>query len=249
MIFALYKIEPRYRGRILCALLVAVILTGSGCVYLRLARLRGQLAEFNKHFDVRERPQPTIIAHEPLFYPQDPIKLTHLEPSRTVETEAGLQQDYIFEKIYEGTARDERNFDFVVNMLYVDGRLREMTLPSQFVGFLTEDALSAIFDGVDDARINPLGQKATWQAPERPERMSTKNEILSYLGVPTREEREEGELVLVYRYALQSGENPQGETEDAAQFVLKLDAETERLLNTDVKFGRIAFTIDFKAQE
>ena len=80
-------------------LLGALLLCLSGCVWLRLLEVKGQVSEFDQNFDVEITDRLALRFRHPVMYAEDFRYLTELDPTRIEPSPPGMRWTVDFHKL------------------------------------------------------------------------------------------------------------------------------------------------------
>ena len=129
-------------------------LTVSGCFYLRLQRVKGQLAEFDEYFEIKEGEKFCLISKEPVLFPSDLTRIMEQKP--TMESVSGdrLFYDYILEKQYPVQKDEVGNHDISVRFVFVKNKLAESHIDKRFFAVIPKAVFLAILKAMGNAKVD-----------------------------------------------------------------------------------------------
>ena len=228
--------------RVLMILLAIGIAAGSGCVYWRLLKFKGQLNNFNEHFEFVSLGSYSLILKHPLLTGADFDQLMEVEPSEKLVSESSCQRIYRYEKDppdqspllvysfhFEGDLLTRIDFPEQFNRLYPGGTLPELL---QAFG-------SASVDRDDQStHSNSFDHELRRDLPDL-------DLVMEVLGEPSdlsQGESGNGEE-LIFRYRLQTSTTGKNEEKRRAAGVFFFDAEGE-LTRLDARIGKHEMRFD-----
>ncbi len=194
------------RKKIAFSLLALVIFsTVTGCVYLRFLKLKNQMADFNKNFEITEDKGLSLVFLNPVLKKSDMVWLMGTEP--TIMEVDGSPDNWIYElkKRYRGKKNEEGDFDIPLDLTYKKNKLTVFTMPERFTKYFSKSLFEKFLSTLGQAEIDKGEKQAnsTYEGASKTEIPTTK-EIRAVLGNPysggvTKEAR-----TFIYRYKILS---------------------------------------------
>lgn len=126
----------------------------SGCFYLRLQKVKGQLADFDEHFEIKEGQKFSLIAKEPVLLPSDIVRIMKEKPSSEVMMEDRLFYDYVLEKQYPGDKDEPDNYDISIRFVFIQDKLSESHIDKRFFAAIPKEMFIAILKAVGNAEVD-----------------------------------------------------------------------------------------------
>lgn len=227
--------------------LLFIIVSISGCMYLRLLKLKAQLSDFEKYFELQDEQKFTLVFLEPVLLNEDLVWLLKSDPVSKEDTERGELWTYVFEKQYTDTKDEKENFDIPVDMLFHKKKLKEVRFPERFLKYLSKPLLAKMFRSMGDAEISKLSRTADSEFKgNNPLEIPSKQEIVDLLGNPFSVKNPDGKSKFIYRYKVRkttSGSNGE-EFELTTKFTFR--QENDKLLKAEGDLnGLLDMTMDF----
>lgn len=149
--------------RLIPALALGLILfLLSGCVYLRLFKLKNQLHDFDAHVVVQLEKGLSLSFPEPVVRDQDFVYITDSQPSqiRTLSEEPKIEDwDWRFEK--ELIGEDGEAFSIVFRTRFEQGYLTRIDFDEKLLEAIPPGFIVELFRSLGDAKINKLRKSAT----------------------------------------------------------------------------------------
>jgi len=174
----------------------------SGCFYLRLQRVKGQLAEFETYFEIKKGEKFSIIAKEPVLFSADLVRIMKTEPvfkSQVGDTNE-FYYDYIFEKLYPAAKDEGDNYDITFRLMFTEDKLSEARIDKKFFAVIPEAVFVSIIKALGKSavdrkhrRISMSGEAIGAEEIHVPD----VNEVVLLLGRPYAKDG----LVYSYKYA------------------------------------------------
>jgi len=184
------------------AVLLALIPLLSGCVYLRLNKLRIQMADFQKYAVFLDDPGPGMMLKEPVLLPGDLAWLTGLSPSTK---EGGAERSILSYKLVKRAAKNSGEKPAALRsealFMFANDKLARVQLPPQYNAILNGRVIAQLMKRADKAEINQGSKQAAW-AVEDSSILPGMNQIRRALGHPSKLETKDGEIILTYWYDL-----------------------------------------------
>jgi len=184
-------------------IVIVLVFSLAGCVWLRLLALKYQLEKFDENFATEVSDHFTLVFKNPVLLSGDFVELAHLLPTSRERTPEGSRWIQAFHKIdAQGQLQPGVDFFFTLDFDKDDyltrwdfSRIFMTMVPAQFF----EDSIRSLAKGrVDEAshkfRVDPKDRaKITVKPPSL-------REITAALGEPLEKTSEEGKKVYVYRF-------------------------------------------------
>lgn len=231
-------------------ILLALLL--SGCVWLRLLEIKNQLAEFddNVRIEVANR---HFIVHllRPVLLSEDFTYLSKLNPSRVEPLPGGAYRWYLDFRIDPARTLEQKarrvsfvmtwtprnrlaSFDFSpLFMEMAPAAFLEASIRSLGVGKVDQDRKQLKVDPEDLPRLTASLPKA--------------GDILSVMGPPLEDHRQDGLRLLVYRFLAESQPvEPEYEARRVAEAKLYFDARKDGLIRLKGQFAGLKLSIDYR---
>ena len=194
------------RKKIAFSLLALVIFsTVTGCVYLRFLKLKNQMADFNKNFEITEDKGLSLVFLNPVLKKSDMVWLMGTEP--TIMEVDGNPDRWIYElkKRYRGKKKEEGDFDIPLDLTYKKNKLTVFTMPERFTKYFSKSLFEKFLSTLGQAEIDKGEKQAnsTYEGASKTEIPTTK-EIRAVLGNPYSGRVTKDEKTYVYRYKILS---------------------------------------------
>ena len=233
---------------ILCLGLLSIIISVTGCMYARFLKLKAQLSNFEKYFELQDEQKLTMVFLEPVLLNDDIVWLLKSDPISRKETEGGELWTYVFEKQYAGTDDEKEDFDIPVDMFFHEKKLKEVRFPERFLKYLSKPLLAKMFQSMGDAEISKLSRTADSEFKgNNPLEIPSKGQIVELLGEPFSVENSDGKSKFTYRYKLrETTSGPNGEAfrlttkfvfQQGGDKLLKAEGDLNGLLDMTMDFS------------
>ncbi len=170
--------------------LVALMLSLSGCVYLRLLGFKNQLKSFEKNITVDPVPGLSLQFHKPIVRDSDFVFITNSRATRQVKISEAPNEEvwtWMFEK--QRGKNTHRLYSLNFTTYFEDGLFSQMEIDETFVQLLGKEFTLAMFKSMGKAKINTLRRSATAEVdidslPDVP--LPSLETIFQVMGEPTR---------------------------------------------------------------
>lgn len=233
-------------------MIIVMLLTLSGCVWLRLLEIKNQLADFDDNVRVEVADQHFILhLLNPVLYSDDFVYLSKLEPSRVEYLPGGAYRwhlDFHFDPAQSKEQKsqivsfimtynaEQRLASFDFSPLFVEmapPAFLEASIRSLGAGTLDQDKRQLKVDPEDLPKLNASLPKSA--------------NILSVLGAPAETSREAGLRVLIYRFkAAAKPVDKEYEERRLAEARLYFDPDRDELIGLKGKFAGLKLSIDYR---
>lgn len=231
-------------GGVLLGLVVGL----TGCVYLRLLALKGQLNEFDKYVEVHDRGDLVLVFKKPVLSAPDLLWLTKLQPTEKRGTAPEERWSWTLEKVALPNLVETEPHQLTFVTGFVSNKLTEIAIPQRFLTVVPGRGVVALFKAFGHAEI--LEKQRTASADLRGDQLRKELPVLTtadadrLLGWPHETQAEEAHLVWLYRYTLNT---PQAAdpARKLAWAKLTFDRETQRLLQLEARFAGLGFHVKF----
>lgn len=200
--------RPKKAITAVCLLGIAILI--SGCVYLRLLHLKGQIARFDDHFRVDTAQDVVIHFLDPVLLEAD-MEAIGFKPTSMTGDEGRQVWGYVFKKLVRDGFAEGDQHDILIDIAFHEGKLARVTIPEQYFDPLPKAFLVELFKSVGEAKIDVVKRRivanpshANEGSPETPPVFSniTESIVTTVLGQPYAQTQDDGKTVLEYRYRL-----------------------------------------------
>ncbi|MCI5137856.1 MAG: hypothetical protein D3922_05450 [Candidatus Electrothrix sp. AR1] len=193
---------------LLVLILISCSLTVSGCVYLRLLKVKRQFKQFDKYVMVDKKDGLTLSFLQPILY-EDDIKWLGLSPVFQ-ETKSGVKiWRHVLKKIYNNNPSETGNYDLVIDTRYQNKKLHALYLPERYFKHISKDFFIFLFKymGNSDMDLDKANNTVRHTGGDIDTKHSLslvkQDNILKMLGVPYLIESKNGTHSLEYHYKVQ----------------------------------------------
>lgn len=188
-------------------LLLLLLHSLAGCVWLRLLELKNQLGNFDENFATEASDHFTLVFKHPMLLNGDFIELAKLEPTSKSPTPWGSRWVQAFHKI-DGQGRQQPGVDFFFTLDFDrDDYLTRWDFSKVFMAMVParffEDSIRSLAKGkYDEAskkfKVDPKDRATITVKPP------TVREIVAALGEPLQKAEDGGKTVYLYRFQVDS---------------------------------------------
>ena len=222
---------------------LVIISTATSCVYLRFLKLKNQMADFNKNFEVSEENGLSLIFLNPVLKKSDMVWLMGTEP--TIMEVNGNPDNWIYElkKRYRGKKNEEGDFDIPMNLTFENNKLTVFNLPKRFAKYFSKALFAKFLSTLGQAEIDKDDKQAnsTYEGASKTEIPTTK-EIRAVLGKPYMLKPAMDDFAYVYRYKILS---PDPEKNLGVKFTFIFNKETDFLESVVANIKGLKIRISF----
>jgi hypothetical protein len=231
-------------------LLIVLIISLAGCVYLRLLEVKHQLADFEHHCSLEDRDDLGVNFRSPVLLKEDILFLAKRGPTFAEDGPKQGTWEYHFIKQYLPHQEEARGtYDLPVRLFFRENKMNRGTLPERFCRLMPRAFLIEVFRAIGRVHVNPANRHAQGEFYENQEKWGTplpkKQDFLRLLGEPYSEENTETTSTLTFRYLLQRGGHDQSPRPDAWARLTFLKAG-ENPIRMEAKFAGLRLTLTFQ---
>jgi hypothetical protein len=227
------------------ALLLSAVLILNGCILERIFRVKNQLCDFDKNFQIELSEGFRVVLREPVMLDEDITWLAGAEPSEQKFVGDELVMTYYAERKW---AKPDGQYDLPIELRFVrlDGeyRLKEGYLSKNLTHILTGKLLTQIMQSVCKSEKSLVKRQIkidirTLDRTLLPDR----SEIAALLGPPNSNSADEHKLV--YDYQLRNN----AAIAIGTTIEINFDDTNEKILRIKVKYLRYHLDADFEKGE
>ena len=188
-------------------ILLIFIVLSTGCVYLRLLKVKRQLNDFENNFELNDQNGLKFAFKNPVLLSDDIIWLMKHDPLSREQSENGEIWVYVLEKQYLDDNADKVNYDIPIIFYVRDDKLVEMTFPERFLKNLSKPLLIKMLGSMGKSSISKSTRSAgTEFKGSNSDEIPKKRYIISVLGKPYRDETTDHTETLTYLYNLKKSD-------------------------------------------
>jgi hypothetical protein len=230
-----------YPNRTLLVFLSTALIL-NGCILERIFRVKNQLCDFEKNFQIEISEGFRVLLRKPVMLDEDITWLAGAEPSEQQFIGDELIMTYIAER---KAIQSNGQYDLPVELRFVrlDGqyRLKEGCLGKNLTDMLTDELLTQIMKSVCKAEKSLVNQQITIDIKNLDRSLlPARSEIIAILGPPNPNSGTEHDLF--YDYQLKDNDAVDKETTIEIDF----DDANEKIVGIKVKYLRYHLDADFE---
>lgn len=229
----------------------ALVLSLSGCVWLRLLELKNQLGEFDKNFESKVEPNGyTLSFKQPVVFAEDLTYLSKLQPSWKETHAYGQHWFYNYKKVDVNGQFVSPQVSIVHQLGFSNNKLlNTWVFPPNLLAMTPAPFLELSLRGLGFSKIfkSKRQVKATFdKLPKVQTPVPTKDNIIAVLGDPLEIQKQDFGLLYIYHFQLDTDTVEEG-YEDNKFMEIKLGfiADSEALLKLWTKFMGMKISIDY----
>ncbi|MGZ8242300.1 hypothetical protein [Methylomagnum sp.] len=223
----------------------------SGCVWLRLLEIKGQLADFDNHVRVEVADRHFILhLHHPVLTSEDFMYLTKLRPSRS-ETLPQGHRDFLDFRIDPAATKKQAAKTISFALSYSpEHKLAAFDFSPLFLEMAPPIFLEASIRALGSAKVDQ-GKKQLkvdpGDLPKLSAQLPHRQDILNVMGPPAEDFPHEGLRILLYRFKAEAEPvEPDYEKRRLAEAKLFFDPATDELVRLSGKFAGLKLAIDYR---
>jgi hypothetical protein len=240
----------RLLGKKISIIFLLFIVSSTGCVYLRLLKVKRQLNDFENNFELNDQNGLKFVFKNPVLLSDDIIWLMKNDPLSRGQYENGEIWVYVLEKQYLDENTDKVNYDIPILFYVHDDKLVEMTFPERFLKNLSKPLLIKMLGSMGKSSISKSTRTAgTEFKGSNSDEIPKKRYIISVLGKPYKDETTEHTEMFTYLYNLKK--NDLAEEDD--QFDLKMTFyfgdDNDSLEKAEYTFNGLTMSLSLVTEE
>jgi len=174
-----------------------------GCVFLRLLKLKHQLAEFDRYFTLETDHGLRLGCVKPILLTGD-LQWLGITPASTRALGHAEQWTVRWVKQVPEEVVETSIYDVTIEMVFTEGRLSRVHIPERYFALFPKAFFIDLLQGMGSARIDRSARAAMVSLPEvtggKPSSRITRDALVEMLGRPSEERREGSRRVLAYRF-------------------------------------------------
>ena len=228
-------------------LLIFILLLTSGCVLVRMLKVKSQLNDFDENFDLHDQRGLTLVFKNPVLGSEDIEWLMKGGPSENKKIEKGELWTYVFEKEYLDTKDEEGDYDIPVVMVMEYGKLAEISFPERFLKNLSIPLLKKMFASMGNADVSKLRKSASSKFQGESAEIPTADNVMETLGRPYTLKTSGEESTLTYLYYLKKPEGYKGKKNFKLDMEFTVKNEDKSLTQAKGTIRGIEIALDFES--
>ena len=231
-------------------ILILILLLTSGCVFLRLLKVKNQFNDFDQNFALHDKRGLTLVFKNPVLLSDDMVWLMKGVPSGKKKIESGELWTYVFQKEYLASKDEQGDYDIPVLMVMEYGKLSELSFPERFLKNLSLPLLKKMFSSMGNADVSKFSKSATSKfkgndASEIP----TADNLVETLGKPYSIQNSGEESEYYYLYYIKKPDGDTSEKNFKFEMEFKVDNETKSLLQAKGTIRGLKLALDFNSSQ
>jgi hypothetical protein len=239
-----YYLDMYRRFKLLIVILSAALFL-NGCILERIFRVKNQLCDFDRNFQIEISEGFRVLLREPVMLDEDITWLAGAQPSEQQSLGEELVMTYIAER--KGGLADGR-YDLPIELRFVrlDGeyRLKEGYLSKNLTDMLTDELLTQLMQSVCRSEKSLVKQRIIIDISTLDRSLlPAKSEVTEILGPPN--PNKGISHTQIYDYQLKNHDN--ADTETAIE--IKFDDTNHKIQRIKVKYLRYKLDADFDKGE
>jgi hypothetical protein len=220
-----------YPYRILLVCLAAALIL-NGCILERIFRVKNQLCDFDKYFQIEISEGFRVILLEPVILDEDITRLAGAQPSEKKFINDELVMTYIAERKGKPT-RGQYDLPIELSFIFIDGeyRLKEGYLGKNLADILTDKLLTQIILSICKSEKSLIKQQIIIDISALDRTLlPTRSEITGILGPPN--PNTENTPTQLYDYQLKNNDD----ADNVITVEIEFDGSGNRFLRIKVKY-------------
>ena len=232
-------------------ILAGCLLLLSSCVYLRLLDFKNQLLAFDENFSVEANDAFILHFHDPMMYNRDMIRLSKLQPTKIEKNDEGEIWTYRFEKLSPSGEQASSNDDIIFYMTFNQkSKLTDWEFSPVFLQIVPADFLETSLRMLGSAEVDQKNRRMRADFSSTPKVdlvLPERKTVEEKLGVPFKKETAPGELILTYKYELDTeSAGEKAEENKISVASLRFDTQTDQLIGMKGRFAGLKISIDYR---
>ncbi|QSA97694.1 hypothetical protein [Methylococcus sp. EFPC2] len=230
--------------------ILALVLLLTGCVWLRMLEMKGQLSHFDENFRVENNGHFVLDFLHPVLYDEDYLTLAKVEPSLKESLPTGPRWKQIFHKVDAG-GKTVPGVDIVFTLDFdEEKRLKRWDFSPAFIAMIPGRFLEASLRSLGKGKVDE-GKKQLRVNPEDLPRLNEKPpgraQVEAALGPPSEVSEDGGKTLSIYRFQTDTlYVKPDYEDRRFAYAKLYFDPASDELQKVTARFLGLKFSVDFR---
>jgi hypothetical protein len=231
-------------------LLLIVSVSSTGCVYLRLLKVKRQLNDFENNFELNDKNGLKFVFKNPVLLSDDIIWLMRNVPLSRKQTESGEIWVYVLEKQYLDENTDKVNYDIPILFYVRDDKLVEMTFPERFLKNLSKPLLIKMLGSMGKSSISKSTRTAgTEFKGSNSDEIPKKRYIISVLGNPYKDETTDHTEMFTYLYNLKTGDMAKEDDQFDLTMTFSFGDDNDSLEKAEYTFNGLTMSLNLVTEK
>ncbi len=226
------------------------IVSSTGCVYLRLLKVKRQLNDFENNFALNDENGLKFVFKNPVLLSDDIIWLMKNDPLSREQTENGEIWVYVLEKQYLDENTDKVNYDIPILFYVRDDKLVEMTFPERFLKNLSKPLLIKMLGSMGKSEISKSTRSAgTEFKGSNSDEIPKKRYIISVLGKPYKDETTHHTQTFTYLYNLKKSDMAKEDDKFDLKMTFSFGDVNDSLEKAEYNFNGLTMSLSLVTEE
>ncbi len=226
--------------------LILLILTLTGCIFVRMLSVKDQLNDFDTNFDLNDEQGLTLVFKNPVLLSDDVIWLMKGSPGSVNLIEESEQWTYVFRKQHTTSQDEGDEYDIPMLMVMEEDKLTQITFPKRFLKNLSIPVLKKMLSSMGNADVSKLGRSASSKyAGEDTTGIPTSDNVMETLGKPYEIEVGDEKSMLSYLYYLEDAQGNANSDNLNLELSFVADNDDKSLKSVGGKIRGIKLYLDF----
>jgi hypothetical protein len=227
-----------------------LLLTLSGCVWLRMLEMKSQLANFDENFTTETTDHFILHFLHPVLYSEDYVTLAKVHPSVKQPLPKGNRWRQVFHKV-DGKGQIKTGADVIFTFDFnQDDKLAAWDFSPTFLAMIPPQFLEASLRSLGKGKVDEARKQLRVKPEDLPKISSkppTVKEIQAVLGEPPETGEEDGLKLHVYKFKTDTlYVLSEYEERRSAYAKLYYDPKTDELQKVMARFLGLKFSVDFR---
>lgn len=224
-----------------CLVLVASL---GGCVYLRVAKLKGQLKNFDENVEIIEDEYFSIALKHGALLPEDIIWVMKQEPTSKECEGDEFVYNYVLVKQYLAEKNEEGNYDLPIRYVFKEGLFVRVDLDKRYLAMFHKKFIILMLKAIGGAKVDLVKKFVNLHYREELENKTIDlpdvNDIVMTLGRPF----DVNDNVYMWKYL---HKKPAGNDADDKYSTgqITFDKKTGKILNASTKLYTLSIDMNF----
>lgn len=226
------------------------VVSSTGCVYLRLLKVKRQLNDFENNFELNDQNGLEFVFKNPVLLSNDIIWLMKNEPLSREQTENGEAWLYVLEKQYLDENTDKDNYDIPILFYVHDDKLVELTFPERFLKNLSKPLLIKMLGSMGKSSISKSTRTAgTEYKGSNSDEIPKKRYIISVLGKPYKDEITDHTEMFTYLYNFKKNDMAKEDDQFDLKMTFYFGDDNDSLKKAEYNFNGLTMSLSLVTEE
>ena len=233
-----------------CLLMITIFFGLSGCVYLRLLRLKKQFQQFERYVLIDNTYGLSMTFKEPILLEQDIVWLLKGKPAIKARSGRDSLFKYDFKKTYPDELLLETDLaQIALFFFFQDGKLYRVRFPKAFSRYIEPELLTGSLRSVGSGTVDKQQKSISATFPTNQHTTTriipSRSEVEHILGTPYRLIETPSATRLLYQYDIQIRSQQHQTTFPIVRLWLSFSSVDDKIISAKASFNGMVTSMNF----